>query len=208
MVESTMAYSVPGSSGTTSKSLCDTSAFTQSRYRLNTVFQLPNEAGRSRQLLSVGTIHPTASTNRRLFPQLRPGSLGQSNVCSIGIIRTDKVARPYNEIERNPCHGQVGLRSKRPNVPPASFPPRPRADSGRSDTQPETSVFRRLFVTTINIRPRMSSPRPRYAQRSGSQFGSRDSEIDQRLIMTGRSAFSSTCRVTPPNISCRRRECE
>ena len=41
MVASTMAYSMSGSSEQASKSLLKTSALTQSRYRLKTVFQLP-----------------------------------------------------------------------------------------------------------------------------------------------------------------------
>src|SRR5688572_27751296 len=49
MVASTMAYSMSGSSEHASKSFRKTSALTQSRYRLNAVFHLPNKAGRSRQ---------------------------------------------------------------------------------------------------------------------------------------------------------------
>src|SRR6185312_14222766 len=55
---------------------CQTSAFTQSRKRVNTLFQFPNEGGRSRQGLPVRTIHSTASTNKRLSLPLRPGSPG------------------------------------------------------------------------------------------------------------------------------------
>src|SRR4051794_25794927 len=74
IVASTMAYSMSGSSEAASKSRLKTSAFTQSRYRLKTVFQRPNVAGRSRQGLPVRAIHNTASTNRRLSAPLRPGS--------------------------------------------------------------------------------------------------------------------------------------
>src|SRR3984885_978637 len=74
MVASTMAYSMSGSSETASKSRVKTSAFTQSLYRLKTVFHGPNSAGRSRQGLPVRAIHNTASTNRRLSSPLRPGS--------------------------------------------------------------------------------------------------------------------------------------
>src|SRR6266850_2457659 len=45
MVASTMTYSMSGSSEQASKSRSKTSAFTQSRYRLKTVFQFPKEAG-------------------------------------------------------------------------------------------------------------------------------------------------------------------
>src|SRR3954451_12544113 len=74
MVASTMAYSMSGSSEAASNSRLNTSALTQSRYRLKTVFQWPNAAGRSRQGLPVRAIHKTASTNRRLSAPLRPGS--------------------------------------------------------------------------------------------------------------------------------------
>src|SRR5713101_9364416 len=73
MVASTMAYSISGSSEAASKSRLKTSAFTQSRYRLKTVFQGPNSAGRSRHGLPVRAIHNTASTKRRLSSPLRPG---------------------------------------------------------------------------------------------------------------------------------------
>ena len=74
MVASTMAYSMSGSSETASNSRLKTSAFTQSRNRLKTVFQWPNSGGRSRHGLPVRAIHNTASTNRRLSSPLRPGS--------------------------------------------------------------------------------------------------------------------------------------
>src|SRR4249920_3636176 len=72
MVASTMAYSMSGSSEQASKSRRKTSALTQSRYRLKTVFHLPKKAGRSRHGLPVRTIHRTASTNSRLSLPLRP----------------------------------------------------------------------------------------------------------------------------------------
>src|SRR6201984_2248133 len=76
MVASIMAYSISGSSETASNSRLHTSAFTQSRKRVYTLFQWPNASGRSRQGLPVREIHNTASTNSRLFLPLRPGSLG------------------------------------------------------------------------------------------------------------------------------------
>ena len=48
---------------------------------MNTVFQLPNDAGRSRQGLPVRAIHSTASTNSRLSLPLRPGSPGLPRQC-------------------------------------------------------------------------------------------------------------------------------
>src|SRR5262245_48535711 len=48
MVASTMAYSMSGSSETALNNCFQTSAFTQSRNRVNTLFQWPNEGGRSR----------------------------------------------------------------------------------------------------------------------------------------------------------------
>src|ERR1700731_5011383 len=74
IVASTMAYSMSGWSETASKRRLKTSALTQSRYRLKTVFQGPNSGGRSRHGLPVRAIHNTASTNRRLSSPLRPGS--------------------------------------------------------------------------------------------------------------------------------------
>src|SRR3954451_20720574 len=71
-----MAYSMSGSSETASNSRLKTLAFTQSRKRVNTLFQCPNAGGRSRHGLPVRTIHSTASTNSRLSLPLRPGSRG------------------------------------------------------------------------------------------------------------------------------------
>src|SRR4029453_15835135 len=65
MVASTIAYSMSGSSETASNSRFQTPAFAQSRKRVNTLFQWPNEGGRSCQGLPVRAIHSTASTNRR-----------------------------------------------------------------------------------------------------------------------------------------------
>src|SRR5438105_5543207 len=64
MVASTMAYSMSGSSETASNSCFQISALTQSRKRVKTLFQWPNEAGRSRQGLPVRAIHGLASPNR------------------------------------------------------------------------------------------------------------------------------------------------
>ncbi len=66
-----MAYSMSGSSEQALKSRTKTSALTQSRYRLKTVFQLPKKAGRSRHGLPVRTTHSPASMNRRLSLPLR-----------------------------------------------------------------------------------------------------------------------------------------
>src|SRR3954447_22991983 len=76
MVASTRAYSMSGSSETASNNRCQTPAFTQSRKRVKMLFQWPNEGGRSRHGLPVRTTHKTASTNKRLFLPLRPGSPG------------------------------------------------------------------------------------------------------------------------------------
>src|SRR5712675_2510104 len=81
IVASTMAYSMSGVSEQASKSLANTSALTQSRQRLKTVFQLPKSGGRSRHGLPVRTIQSTASTNRRLSLPLRPGSVGLPRQC-------------------------------------------------------------------------------------------------------------------------------
>lgn len=53
--------------GHTSNSRFQISAFAQSRKRVRTLFQWPNEGGRSRQGLPVRAIHSTASTNSRLL---------------------------------------------------------------------------------------------------------------------------------------------
>src|ERR1700738_5655261 len=76
LAASTMAYSMSGSSDTASNSRFQISAFTQSRQRVKTLFQWPNEGGRSRQGLPVRAIHSTASINSRLSLPLRPGSAG------------------------------------------------------------------------------------------------------------------------------------
>src|SRR3954465_10197050 len=83
MVASTRAYSMSGSSETASNNRCQTPAFTQSRKRVKMLFQWPNEGGRSRHGLPVRTTHKTASTNRRLFLPLRPGSPGLPQCCSL-----------------------------------------------------------------------------------------------------------------------------
>src|ERR1700732_3886813 len=70
MVASTMAYSMSGSSETASKSRFQTSAFTQSRYRLKTVFHGPNRGGRSRHGLPVRAIHKHPTTKRRVSSPL------------------------------------------------------------------------------------------------------------------------------------------
>src|SRR5258706_1968205 len=70
-----MAYSMSGSSETASNIRLKTSALTQWRNRLKTVFQRPNCAGRSRQGAPVRAIHRTASRNNRASPPVRPGSV-------------------------------------------------------------------------------------------------------------------------------------
>src|SRR5271155_2186310 len=72
MVASTMVYSMSGSSETTSNSRFQISAFTQSRKRVNTLFQWPNEGGRSRQGLPVRAVHRPGSTKKRLSLAARP----------------------------------------------------------------------------------------------------------------------------------------
>src|SRR3978361_860384 len=62
IVASTIAYSMSGSSETASNSRFQMSAFTQSRKRVNTLFQWPNDGGKSRQGLPVRASHSTAST--------------------------------------------------------------------------------------------------------------------------------------------------
>src|SRR5271157_4249316 len=64
-----MAYSMSGSFETASNN------------RLNTVFQGPNFAGRSRQGLPVRAIHKTASRNSRPSPPVRPGSVFLPRQC-------------------------------------------------------------------------------------------------------------------------------
>jgi hypothetical protein len=76
MVASIIAYSMSGSSDTASNIRLNTSAFTQSRKRLNTVFHLPKAGGRSRQGLPVRAIHKIASKNKRPSLPVRPGSEG------------------------------------------------------------------------------------------------------------------------------------
>src|SRR3546814_13159012 len=70
-----------GSSEQASKIRMKTSALTQSRYRLKTVFQLPKAPGRSLHGLPVRTTHSTASTKSRLSRPLRPGSVRFPKEC-------------------------------------------------------------------------------------------------------------------------------
>ena len=65
-----------GSSETASSIRLKTSALTQSRQRLKTVLQCPNDTGKSRHGRPVRAIHRTASTNSRGSPPVRPGSVG------------------------------------------------------------------------------------------------------------------------------------
>src|SRR3954463_5825498 len=71
MVASTIAYSMSGSSEAASKSRLKTSARTQSRYRLKTVFQWPKSAGRSRQGLAGSGRPKIAPTQRAISPPPR-----------------------------------------------------------------------------------------------------------------------------------------
>jgi hypothetical protein len=94
MVASTMAYSMSGWSEQASKSRMKTSALTQSRYRLKTVFQLPKKAGRSRHGLPVRTIQSTASTKRRLSPPLFP----DRSPCPDNAVPSSPTGRPSAQI--------------------------------------------------------------------------------------------------------------
>src|SRR5215210_3224820 len=110
MVASTRAYSMSGSSETASNSRWKTSAFTQSRKRVNTLFQCPNEGGRSRQGLPVRTIHSTASTNSRLSLPLRPGAPGLprqsgsifAHWASVNMKRSIRGSKSQPSTDRNP----------------------------------------------------------------------------------------------------------
>src|SRR3954462_724478 len=115
MVASTRAYSRSGSSETASNRRCQTSAFTQSRKRVKTLFQWPNKGGRSRQGLPVRTIHSTASTNRRLSLPLRPGSPGlprqRGSICAHwSSVSTKRSIRGVN-------HSPAPMKSVNPNRP-------------------------------------------------------------------------------------------
>jgi hypothetical protein len=104
MVASTMAYSMSGSSEQAPKSRVKTSALTQSRYRLKTVFQFPKQGGRSRHGLPVRAIHSTASTKRRLSLPLRPGSVGLPKQCASifahwASVNTNRSIRSLNHIQ-------------------------------------------------------------------------------------------------------------
>src|SRR4051812_6510051 len=115
MVASTRAYSRSGSSETASNRRCQTSAFTQSRKRVKTLFQFPNEGGRSRQGLPVRTTHKTASTNRRLSLPLRPGSPGlpkqRGSICAHwASVSTKRSIRGVN-------HSPARMKSVNPNRP-------------------------------------------------------------------------------------------
>src|SRR3712207_2183283 len=72
MVPSIRAYSKSGSSDTHSKIRSNTPARPQRRKRWNTLFQLPNPGGRSRQGRPVRTRHSTASRKRRLSFAVTP----------------------------------------------------------------------------------------------------------------------------------------
>src|SRR4051795_13442743 len=56
--------------------MADKAEFVVCESTIKMLFQWPNEGGRSRHGLPVRTTHKTASTNRRLFLPLRPGSPG------------------------------------------------------------------------------------------------------------------------------------
>ena len=66
-----------------SKIRLKTSALTQSRKRLNTVFHLPKYVGKSRHGLPVRAIQNTASKNSRASPPVRPGSLFLPRQCGL-----------------------------------------------------------------------------------------------------------------------------
>src|SRR6202140_1869325 len=115
MVASTMAYSMSGSSDTASNSRFQISAFTQSRKRVKTLFQWPNEGGRSRQGLPVRAIHSTASTNSLLSLPRRPGSPGLprqsgSLFAHLASVKTNRSIDGLN-------HNQARMRILNPNRP-------------------------------------------------------------------------------------------
>src|SRR5215218_734201 len=76
MVPSAMTYSKSGSPRSALNARSNTPWLAHRRKRLNTEFQLPNMAGRSRQGAPVRAIQSTASTNWRLSAPERPGSPG------------------------------------------------------------------------------------------------------------------------------------
>src|ERR1700752_1212801 len=115
MVASTMAYSMSGSSETASNNRFQTSAFTPSRKRVNTLFQWPNEGGRSRQGLPVRAIHSTASTNSRLSLPRRPGSPGLPR--QSGSIFAHWASVKTNRSIRSLNHTQARMRILNPNRP-------------------------------------------------------------------------------------------
>ncbi|MGY3461762.1 hypothetical protein ACVWW5_007212 [Bradyrhizobium sp. LM3.4] len=115
MVASTMAYSMSGSSEMASNSRFQTSAFTQSRKRVNVLFQWPNIAGRSRQGLPVRATHRTASTNSRLSLPLRPGSPGLPRQC--GSIFAHWASVKTNRSIPSLNHNQAPMRILNPNRP-------------------------------------------------------------------------------------------
>src|SRR5277367_4600796 len=115
IVASTMVYSMSGSSETTSNSRFQISAFTQSRKRVNTLFQWPNEGGRSRQGLPVRAIHSTASTKSRLSLPLRPGSPGLPR--QSGSIFAHWASVKTNRSIQSLNHNQARMRILNPNRP-------------------------------------------------------------------------------------------
>src|SRR6267143_1135848 len=115
MVASTMAYSMSRSSETASNSRFQISAFTQPRKRVNTLFQWPNEGGRSRQGLPVRAIHSTASTNCRLSLPLRPGSPGLPR--QSGSIFAHWASVKTNRSIHSLNHNQARMRILNPNRP-------------------------------------------------------------------------------------------
>src|ERR1039458_625132 len=115
MVASTMAYSMSGSSETASNSRFQISAFAQSRKRVNTLFQWPNEGGRSRQGLPVRAIQSTASIKSRLSLPLRPGSPGLPR--QSGSIFAHWASVKTNRSIHSLNHNQAQMRILNPNRP-------------------------------------------------------------------------------------------
>src|SRR5262249_21282530 len=115
MVASTIAYSMWGSWETAWNSRFQTPAFAQSRKRVKTLFQWPNEGGRSRQGLPVRAIHRTASTNRRLSSPLRPGSprLPRQSGSIFAHWASVKTNRSIHSLN----HNQAPMRILNPNRP-------------------------------------------------------------------------------------------
>ena len=81
IVESIMIYSKSGSSAIAANNRSQTPSLDHLEKRTKVLFQLPKTSGKSRQGIPVRASQSTASTNRRLFTPVRPGSLGLPGKC-------------------------------------------------------------------------------------------------------------------------------